>query len=412
MSSLQPDRPSGGGARRPLPENVAEAPGGEFFYRPGRVVVTTSDAERARTLEDFIREWNGDYPTEPTEPIQGVRVFPVRGNVLALLAEARRRFGGGGIEPDYVFLGAQTIKGGPWDEVEPAAPPIPPWLDSKYVGDGFTVGILDTGIAFDPVHPWLDGRFTADRTVDVDTPNLGNQNFLATEGGHGTFIAGVVSRLAPAAHLAIVKVLDADGIGSVTELLLGIRRVVQVAQSRQYGRLDVLNLSLGGYTQQDQPPEALRLGLQPLIASGTVVVAAAGNFGSPQPFWPAAFDEVIGVGAVDGWGPAPFTNYGPWVDACAPGVKVLSTFFDESAQPLAGVDLPPATGAAGDPPVEVTFPGYARWSGTSFAAPKVAGAIVAAASVWRVSATEAADRLVRDWRLFRVPDLGVVVNTG
>ena len=57
-----------------------------------------------------------------------------------------------------------------------------------------------------------------------------------------------------------------------------------------------------------------------------------------------------------------------------------------------------------------SFTGFGTWSGTSFAAPKVAGAIAASASVWGISAREAADRLVFDWQLFRVPDLGVVVN--
>jgi hypothetical protein len=89
-------------------------------------------------------------------------------------------------------------------------------------------------------------------------------------------------------------------------------------------------------------------------------------------------------------------------------VDVVSTFFDERSRQLQGADLPPSADGAG--PVRVTFPGYGRWSGTSFAAPKVAGAIAATATVWGISAAEAADRLVRDWRLYRVPDLGVVVN--
>jgi subtilisin family serine protease len=119
---------------------------------------------------------------------------------------------------------------------------------------------------------------------------------------------------------------------------------------------------------------------------------------------------VIGVGAIDTRGPAGFSNFGPWVNACAAGVDVISTFFDESAGELAQVNLAPYPWST--QPIPARFPGYARWSGTSFASPAVAGAIVAAAWAWQVSAAEATDRLLHDWRRYRLPDLGVVVNTG
>lgn len=405
MSNVRPARSPGDRGGVPLPDGVAEAPGGEFFFRAGILLVVEEELDRREGMRSFLAE-RGRFAERPE---YGVRTLETD-DVLGTLDEVDRRFGAGaGVEPDYVFFGAQTIKGGPWDEVEPAEPPSPEWAASTTVGDGLTIGVLDTGIAFDPVvHPWLDGRFTADEKLDRDLPNDDGGSFLAHQGGHGTFVAGIASRVAPAAHLVVAKVLDAVGVGSTLELTRGIARADAVAVERTGRSLDVLNLSLGGYTRRDQPPRVLAAVLRSLTARGTVVVAAAGNLGSPRPFWPAALPEVVGVGALDGWAPAPFTNYGPWVDACAPGVDVVSTFFDERSQPLSGADLPPAS--SGATPLAVTFPGYARWSGTSFAAPKVAGAIAATATVWGVSTREAADRLVRDWRLFRVPDLGVVVN--
>jgi subtilisin family serine protease len=105
---------------------------------------------------------------------------------------------------------------------------------------------------------------------------------------------------------------------------------------------------------------------------------------------------VIGVGALDRAGPAWFTNFGSWVDACAPAVNVVSTFFDPITEQFPGRP-------------DRRFDGWARWSGTSFAAPKVAGAIVQEMYLSQVTAREAWQRLSSNAHL-RLPDLGVVVN--
>lgn len=404
MSSVRPDRSRGDRGGEPLPDGIAEAPGGEFYYRPRVLLVAEDELDRREGMRDFLRT-RGELGQEAEN---GVRVL-LADDVLGTLDAIEERYGSdAGVEPDYVFLGSQTLKGGPWDEVEPATAPNPDWLDGV-AGDGLTIGVLDTGLAFDPdVHPWLARRCTADPKLDRDVPNEDGGAFLAHEGGHGTFVAGVASRVAPSAHLVVIRVLDANGIGSVSSVVAGLARAQSVCAGLGGRSLDVLNLSLGGYTRRDRVPYLLGRAIRSLVAGGTVVVAAAGNLGSPRPFWPAAMPEVIAVGALDGHGPAPFTNFGPWVDACAPGVDVVSTFFDERTESLAGADLPPT--AANRSPLQVTFPGYGRWSGTSFAAPKVAGAIAATATAWGISPRAAADVLVRDWRLFRVPDLGVVVN--
>ena len=64
-----------------------------------------------------------------------------------------------------------------------------------------------------------------------------------------------------------------------------------------------------------------------LLGDDVLGVAAAGNQGTCRPFFPAALPEVIGVGAVSAAGRTWFSNFGGWVDACAPGVDVISTFF-------------------------------------------------------------------------------------
>ena len=127
----------------------------------------------------------------------------------------------------------------------------------------------------------------------------------------------------------------------------------------------------------------------------SVVVAAAGNSASPRPCYPAALRTSSASGRSTAPGRAWFSNYGGWVDACAPGVDVVSTFFS-------GV-----TDKVNDLTRE--FEGWATWSGTSFSAPKVAAAIAQEMYLSGGTSHSAWHRL-SDWKKFRYPDLGIVFN--
>ena len=137
-------------------------------------------------------------------------------------------------------------------------------------------------------------------------------------------------------------------------------------------------------------------------AQGAVVVASAGNDGTCRPALPASLPGVISVGAIGPYGPAPFSNYGPWVRACAPGVDLCSTFFNGYEG-----SLPPNPDGT-DPD---NYAGWALWSGTSFSAPVVTGALVRAMMAdGKCSAQTAVERVVDAPSLMRIPTLGTVVN--
>jgi len=105
----------------------------------------------------------------------------------------------------------------------------------------------------------------------------------------------------------------------------------------------VINLSLGGPGESPVLHEAVRYA----VGRGAVVVAAAGNTGDHTPQYPAAYPEVVTVGATDPAGAvSDFSSWGSWVDVAAPGVRITSTYLGNA---------------------------YAVWSGTSFAAPIVSG---------------------------------------
>ena len=260
------------------------------------------------------------------------------------------------VAPNHVLTGLPYVHGGPAcfasatsDELELGG------------GDGerVRVAVIDTG--YTPrLHSWLDDHTNPAPDTLEDTDVQPRNGWLDDQAGHGTFIAGVVLSRAPGATVDIAKVLDTEGYGSELDVARAIL---------EHKDADVINLSLGCYTHDDQPPLAIAEALRH-VSPGSVVVAAAGNDGTHRPLWPAAHKRVLGVAAVDeGRQRAFFSNYGWWVDAATHGVDVLSTFleFDESAHQVAIDGRAPQS-----------FNRWARWSGTSFAAPKLAGEIAAA----------------------------------
>ena len=125
-------------------------------------------------------------------------------------------------------------------------------------------------------------------------------------------------------------------------------------------------------------------------------MAAAGNQATDRPFWPAAFDSVLAVGAVDDeggkWAPASYSNFGPWVDAVARGSNLQSTFGRGKTKVAQGATISPS-----DP--SIAFDGWAEWDGTSFATPIAAAMIARTMSRYRLGAAEDAQA----WMLGTAP---------
>ncbi len=300
------------------------------------------------------------------------------------------------VGPNHVLFGEQSYGGSPATPPVPAGPcwqPLPP-----QGAPGGRVGVIDTGFAdFSGTAEAVRAQGIDEAPQSVDVPDADPvDGKLDWEAGHGTFIAGQVRDALPGGTIVVLKGLD--GFGTMEEADLGHLMVLIDRRG-----IDVLNLSLGGYALDDEPPAGLAASLaQILYRHDLVVAAAAGNKGLDRPFWPAAFKHVVGVGALNergGW-PAWFTNFGPWVDACAPGVDVCSWFFHFDG----GLDAVPLPG------VVENFDYWARWTGTSFAAPQFAAAVCAlrgrlAAEGVAIGFREAATRLLARGRR-RVSGLG------
>lgn len=230
-------------------------------------------------------------------------------------------------------------------------------------GTGVIVAVLDSGVQVD--HPalaavLLDGYDYVDD--DTDPTDVGNGidddgDGIVDEGfGHGTHVAGIVHLAAPEASILPLRVLDADGRGNVFLLTEAIQYAIDHGAR-------VINLSLGLRTDSNLLNEVIYEAAE----DGVIFVAAAGNLNNSDVIYPAAYNKVIGVAALDANDVrADFSSYGDWVDIAAPGVQITSTF------PISG---------------------YASWSGTSMAAPFVAGQAALLATFAQSNGEEIEDRI-------------------
>ncbi len=263
-----------------------------------------------------------------------------------------------------------------------------PWLEPRFI-------VLDTSLAAPGWLPPLLGPYAG--SDDDDIPDWDDNGVLDPVAGHGTFIAGILARLAPDCRIESPRVLSSFGDGDVCSL----RKIVADLEIDEY---TIVTMSFGGYADHEMMHLA-RI-VEHIQCHHGVVVASAGNDGIGRPSYPAALPGVVGVGGLDNRGPAAFTNYGPWLRACAPAVDLTSSFFVDEHHTLKD----PQTPLPGSPDEPVWFEGWARWTGTSFAGPIVAAAIAREMLRAGCTAEEAVTTVLDGPDLMRIPNLGTVVN--
>ena len=236
------------------------------------------------------------------------------------------------------------------------------------------IAILDTGIDLDH----SDLNVFHEKTFIPGTTNADDDH------GHGTHLAGIAAAkdnsfgivgIAPGARLWALKILESSGMGEISTLIKGLDYINQ-----NPNQVDVAVLSLGCECESG----ALDIAISNSIKAGITIVVAAGNEGkNAETFTPANNQDVITVSAIadtdgkcGGNGPsspyggddmlASFSNFGDVVDISAPGVDIYSTFKSNS---------------------------YTKLTGTSMAAPHVAGA----AALYISSHPEASPKDVKNY---------------
>lgn len=294
-----------------------------------------------------------------------------RDKAAAMFGDPRVAFA----EPNFVSEGPEERQDSIWDgggsvagyatQWAPAAMRLPQAL-AVTRGAGVTVAVLDTGV--DTTHPVLAGHLVPGFDfVDMDSNPSEVGIYGVDRGfGHGTHVAGLIALAAPAAKIMPVRVLDRSGRGNIWVLTEALRYAVNPdGNPATADGATVINLSLGTTVHSKLLRDVIAAVTCEVAVPNTpddipcltpgqrhaVVIAAAGNSGSTTAEYPAG-DSVYGLLSVGATTQAntiaTFSNRGSWVTVAAPGDRIMSS---------------------------VPGGGFGTWSGTSMAAPLVAGEV-------------------------------------
>jgi thermitase len=256
-----------------------------------------------------------------SEVLPGIRAELVRvekGNGKAALALLKTNKKVAYAEPDYIARTAY-VPNDPGYVGQKQLPLMrtPEAWDVRRDSSNILVAVLDSGITMG--------------NTDMKNKVVGGYNFIANntvtddDYGHGTQVSSVIGAImnnnygiagiAPMSDLLAVKVVDSTGSGSYSNMIKGIDYAIQQGAK-------VINMSMGGRASS----VALQDAVNRAISKGVVIVAAAGNEGSTALSYPAAFDNVIGVGAVDAsLNKMSYSNTGKGLTIMASGTAQVAT---------------------------------------------------------------------------------------
>jgi hypothetical protein len=394
----------GSSDRRPEVKAARNEVGVDHLYAEGQILVRGDQVDRV--LEILGQPTERDLLTSAPDRLRrltgGVALISLANpwpTVQEALAEIDRQLGRGIATPDHVL----TVAGGE-GSMCPATEPQPTYCDaepypsvrSDNAGAGVLIYQADTGLLEGAGNAcsWLAGVQALD--IDPLPPKLpGGGQPIPAYTGHGTFVAGVMRTVAPAAEIVVSNAFSVAGSQLESDL------VTRLEDELKRG-VDIFHLSIATRSRHDLPLVAFEQWLKRRHQTkGSICIAPAGNDGHRRPNWPAAFPGVIAVGALGGdWhSRASFTNFGGWVDVYAPGRDLVNAY----ATGTYTCHVTPYTGQIRE------FYGMAQWSGTSFSTPIVTGLIAARMSRAGENAAQAAEALLAEARSQAIPGVGPVL---
>jgi Subtilase family len=371
------------------------------------------------------------FPTPPggaaITPVLSVTLLPRPGGlphqIVALARRLRSESGTIG-SPDYAYTPS-----GPYSYYWPYGYPqktstlttprnnVVPGT-SNLIGSTIKTELYDTGLA--APNPTDLPTTTKLSSTDDEQPNIVNNGAKMVDyphAFHGTAIAGVLTTIAPGMTIQEVRVNDRSGLLTDVSAARGMASSLRTLALADYPDVIVnafgsaaCNVDATAVGGADLRPVGLEAVVEvvdkfdPKLAQGMVIVASAGNVASTRPHYPAAFESVVSVGALDGtvdgdgnpWTSksrtaplADFTNRGPWVKFYATGVDIPTTH---------GTGLRFETG--GD-----IIDGKATVSGSSYSGPQFAGLIAEVMSTSKIKARAAVD-VLRTYGAAPLPQCG------
>lgn len=251
------------------------------------------------------------------------------------------------------------------------------YYSQSIYGKDSIIAVVDTGVS---PHSELSGNLLKGKSFVDYTSNTSDDN------GHGTHVAATISGtnvgIAPDTQILPVKVLDKEGSGSIESLIEALNWIN--SYNGRYGKnITAVNMSLSADSNLSvRLIDGLHRAIKKLVDNSVAVIVAAGNSSKAEIRYPAAYEEVICVGAVDiNLKRAMFSTMGDHVDVCEIGVDVVSAWYKG---------------------------GYAIMSGTSMATPIVSGIAALISSKYKQVFNEyiTEDYLWRSLKL-NTKDLGI-----
>ena len=311
---------------------------------PGQVIVGFNDANVMTADErDTLIASHGGLAIDRNPALNCVllAVGDAEGFIEAMTTEQSVKYA----EPNYIAKAAYTPNDPGYSQQwgPPAIKADLAWDVQQGDYDNVKIAIVDTGIDYthEDLGNYVSGGYD---WINMDSDPWDDE-------GHGTHCAGIAAAvmdndvgIAGIAQVQVMaeKVLDETGSGSDWDVSQGIIHATEEGA-------DVISMSLGS------PSASITLenACQYAWDAGCILTGAAGNDGTDTISYPARFDTVICVGAIDQTNTrCGFSNWGPEMELVAPGLQILSTTPGNS---------------------------YESWDGTSMATPYVSGV---AALVW------------------------------